>query len=274
MFNLLGLPRELRDDIYQSTLTEPKRVKEHFLHAAKEHEDFSFAHGPLLGLLLTNKRVNHEYQDAIKRAELSQKLTLVLDTFYPPGLEGATRKCDEHLALKLRNVPTFEIIFKGPGSSPWLCELSASEVQRLWQMVRLSFVQKFLSTNVLTSMSLKVLGPVVCGRDVGNTLAAFHSSLRESGKILCGVGGSDIAYPMLLAGIKVFYEIEMRMSLYQVPRYHRDVPAHDLLYHGHNRAVYRAIPSPSRYTLHGFEFELLQPEKVADFERLYLETRG
>ncbi|PPJ58509.1 hypothetical protein CBER1_05590 [Cercospora berteroae] len=245
VFDFCNLPRELRDQIYDFMLDEPKHIKTSSLQIGQEWDEAYLAHVPVLSLLLANKQMNQEYQEAIKRAEHSQKLTLVINPhgyYFVPANELL---CDEYLASKLRTVPKLESDDDVAGYIP-----------QIVKNLRTFLLPPLLHQQALTNISLIVRGAIEHDIEEEVDFPMLTSALRDCGKNICGAEESDDSYPMLLEGIKLTYCIDMQTPVRKFWKKKRS----------YYWRTYRATPSTYEDNFHGFELEKLEPEEAEFFE--------
>ncbi|PIA92720.1 hypothetical protein CB0940_04240 [Cercospora beticola] len=287
IFDFFALPRELRDQIYDFTLDEPKHIKTSSLQIGQPWDAAYLAHAPVLGLLLANKQMNQEYQDAIKRAEPSQKLTLVIDPDVRYYLPAETLvPCDEYLTSKLRMVPKLEVIFSWfyeytdrydngvTADSSWSDDDIADNLRRIGKDLRTVLVRPLLHQQALTNIALIVRGAIEDDIEEEVDFPMLTSALRDCGKNICSAEKSDDSYPMLLQGIKLTYCIDMEMQVRKVtaiPRVRRKSGLANQQFWKKGRSyywrTYRATPSTCEDNFYGFDLEKLEPEEAEFMEK-------
>ncbi|GIZ43725.1 hypothetical protein CKM354_000694200 [Cercospora kikuchii] len=286
VFDFCNLPRELRDQIYDFTLDEPKHIKDSSLQIEHRWDAAYLAYAPVLGLLLANKQMNQEYQDAMKRAEPSQKLTLVINPDLCWYLSAETLVlCDEYLASKLRTVPKLEVIFSWfekytdrydnnvTADSSWSDDEIAYNIRQIGKDLRTVLVRLLLHQQALANIALIVRGAIENDIEEEVDFPMLTSALRDCGKNICGAEKSDDSYPMVLEGIKLTYCIDMEMGVRKVtaiPRIRRKSGLTNQQSWKNGRSyywrTYRATPSTCEDNFYGFKLEKLEPEEAEFME--------
>ncbi|USW54280.1 hypothetical protein Slin15195_G075990 [Septoria linicola] len=239
VFDFFGLPRELRDHIYTFIFTKIQSVPKRFIPMPRYLQSVHLAYGAEPKMLLLNKAVKHEYEEALARAP-PQKLTLHFDIheWHGAGDPLVVHNLAEGLTQVLSVCPGLELVLGSSKPNEYLGESTFNAAL---------FSGRVFDHQLQQSL---VLPFDMCWT---NLIMGAGSALPQH---------IDIQRSLLL---NTFLYNLQGWNRWPLDEYDDD-PWYTLHYSTRNNVTYRGVTSQSPHNFLGFDLELLEPEKVVDFK--------